>query len=70
MAAYVSSVDFMASSPQDEQFYRFLTLSNERIAHFMISRTTNMEKYFANPSVSHQLLCVVLHCNFTPAASK
>ena len=52
----------------DEQFYRYLTLSNERIAHFMILSALNMEKYFINPSVSQHCIVVIamatheMHC--------
>ena len=36
----------------EEQFHRFLTLSNERIARHRIKMITLLDRYFAKPEVN------------------
>jgi hypothetical protein len=44
--------------PAEEQFHRFLTLSNERIARHRMRMIALLDKYFTNPEVSSRIACI------------
>ena len=52
MLVTLMSLLAMSHSFPEEQFYRFLTLSNEKIAKHRANMISSVEKYFHSPEVS------------------